>query len=86
MFKLNLTKRLFWFVALFVVLANLFLAIHFYQQTQELIETRAKAKADTLQSYFISMRYTYHHQFLQSGIEINDKTVGFFTSSCFFFD
>ncbi|MDY0328216.1 MAG: EAL domain-containing protein [Arcobacteraceae bacterium] len=77
MFKLNLSKRLFWFVTLCIVIANLFMALHLYKQTQELVETRAKARAGTLQNYFISMRYTYHQQFLQSGFEIDDKTVGF---------
>jgi diguanylate cyclase len=77
MFKLNLTKRLFWFVTLCIVLGNLLMAVHLYNQTQELVETRAKTRADTLQNYFISMRYIYHQQFLQSGFEIDDKTVGF---------
>lgn len=42
-----------------------------------MIESRAFNRAKSLQTYLISMRYVYHHQFLKSGIDLNDSTVGF---------
>jgi hypothetical protein len=37
----------------------------------------ALAKAKNLKDYFISMRGVYHHQFLKSGLDVNDTTIGF---------
>ncbi len=42
----------------------------------EVIED-AKKEAHLLQDYMMSVRETYHKQFLQSGIELTDKTLGF---------
>ncbi|MBW6489433.1 DUF3365 domain-containing protein, partial [Sulfurimonas sp.] len=77
MLKINLNKKIFWFVALLIIMANSILTIHIYKQKQELIQTRAFAKGETLKNYFISMRYVYHQQFLKSGLDINDSTLGF---------
>jgi hypothetical protein len=75
--KLTITMKLFWAVALFVVIANSGVTVYIYNQTLQMIEKRALARATHLATYFVSMRYIYHQQFLQSGLEINDKTVGF---------
>ncbi|MEJ5168173.1 MAG: DUF3365 domain-containing protein, partial [Arcobacteraceae bacterium] len=77
MFKLNITRQLFWFVASFIIISHLFVTGYLYKQTQDLIELRAYSRASSLESYFLSMRYVYHQQFLNSGFEINEKTVGF---------
>ncbi|QOG11355.1 EAL domain-containing protein [Arcobacter sp. FWKO B] len=77
MYKLTLTKQLFWIVASFIIVANIFLTIYLYKQTQNMVESSAISKAEALQNYFVSMRFVYHQQFLKSGFEIDDKTVGF---------
>lgn len=51
--------------------------LYLYHQAENLAQMRAYSKAKTLQDYFMSMRYVYHQQFLQSGIDLNDSTVGF---------
>ena len=75
--QLNLSKRLFWLIAICVFGANVLVVFYLYQQAGNLAQMRAYSKAKTLQEYFISMRYVYHQQFLQSGIDLNDSTVGF---------
>ena len=75
--QLNLSKRLFWIIAFAVFLANVLVIFYLYQQAGNLAQMRAYSKAKTLQEYFISMRYVYHQQFLQSGIDLNDSTIGF---------
>lgn len=75
--QLNLTKRLFWIVALLVLFANAFLVSYLYYQAEDLARIRAYSKAKTLQDYFMSMRFIYHKQFLESGIDLNDSTIGF---------
>lgn len=77
MFRLNITKQLFWFVSAFIIFSHLLVTTYLYKQTQDLIELRAYSRATSLESYFLSMRYVYHQQFLNSGFEIDDKTVGF---------
>jgi diguanylate cyclase len=75
--QLNLSKRLFWIIAFFVFFANTLVVVYLYQQAESLAQMRAYSKAKTLQDYFMSMRYVYHQQFLQSGIDLNDSTIGF---------
>ena len=75
--QLNLTKRLFWIVALLVLCANAFLVSYLYHQAEDLAKIRAYSKAKTLHDYFLSMRFVYHKQFLESGIDLNDSTIGF---------
>jgi diguanylate cyclase len=77
MSTLNLTKQLFWIITLLVIAATSLITIQLYYQTQELIEKRAINRAKSLQTYFMSMRYVYHQQFLKSGLDLNDSTVGF---------
>lgn len=74
---LNLTKQLFWIIAAFIAGATLLITLYLYHQNQQLVETRAVSRAHTLQAYFNSMRFVYHHQFLSSGLDLNDSTVGF---------
>ena len=75
--QLNLSKRLFWIIAFAVFFANGLVVFYLYQQAGNLAQMRAYSKAKTLQEYFLSMRYVYHQQFLQSGIDLNDSTIGF---------
>jgi putative nucleotidyltransferase with HDIG domain len=75
--KFNLTTRLFWIVAVLVVsIAGVDTTLR-YIETQNIIESRGYTRAKALQDYFVSMRYVYQQQFLKSGIDLNDSTVGF---------
>ncbi|MDD4505159.1 MAG: EAL domain-containing protein [Sulfurospirillaceae bacterium] len=74
---LNLTKRLFWIIAFFVISSNVIVTMYIYHKSEQLIEARAYSKAKTLQEYFMTMRAVYIQQFLSSKIELNDATVGF---------
>lgn len=76
-FKINLTHRIFWIVAIFAFSSTLLETIFRYQNIQDIIETRGYNRALALHDYFVSMRYVYHHQFLDSNIELNDSTIGF---------
>jgi len=75
--QLNLSKRLFWIIAFCVLCANTLIVFFLYHQAENLAQMRAYSKAKTLQDYFTSMRYVYHQQFLESGIDLNDSTIGF---------
>ena len=77
---LNLTKRLFWIIALFVLVSNSLVTAYLYHEFKHLAQERAYSKAKTLQDYFVSMRYVYHQQFLSSEIDLNDSTIGFLPS------
>lgn len=74
---LNLSARLFWIVATLVVLALFGDTAIRYTETKKIVETNAYNRAKALQDYFVSMRFVYHQQFLKSGIDLNDSTVGF---------
>jgi hypothetical protein len=77
MFTINLNKKIFWIIALLILFSNALLTYNMYIKNQEMIEIRALSKGDNLKNYFISMRNIYHHQFLDSGIDLNDSTLGF---------
>ncbi len=77
MSKLNFTKRLFFVITVFILAALAFMTFQLYSQTTSHFKTHAISRAKSLQTYFMSMRYVYHHQFLNSGIDLNDSTVGF---------
>ena len=77
MAQLNLTKRLFWIIAFFIISAQCIVVVYLYHKSEELVQKRAYSKSKTLQDYFVSMRYVYHQQFLASGIDLSDSTVGF---------
>lgn len=74
---IHLNKKIFWITSALVIISNSILTFHTYQQINEHIQTRALSKAESLKEYFISMRYVYHQQFINSGIDLNDSTVGF---------
>lgn len=76
-FKLNLTTRLFWIISVLVMLGLTVDTIKRYSQTEEAIELEGYNRAKALNDYFLSMRYVYHQQFLNSGIDLNDSTIGF---------
>lgn len=75
--KVNLSVRLFWIVATLVLSIATIETLIRYKQTKDLIESRATTRAKALHDYFISMRYVYQQQFLNSGLDVNDTTVGF---------
>ncbi len=75
--KLDLSVRLFWIVATLVLSIATIETLVRYKQTKDLIESRATTRAKALHDYFISMRYVYQQQFLNSGLDVNDTTVGF---------
>lgn len=77
MISLHLNKKIFWIISALLIVSNLILTFHTYQQINENIKVRAFARAESLKDYFISMRYVYHQQFVDSGIDLNDSTVGF---------
>jgi diguanylate cyclase len=77
MSKLRITRKLFAVIAFLIVITNAFFAVYNYKQFTALIEKQAFAEAKLLQDYFISMRNTYQRQFLSSGLDLNDSTVGF---------
>ncbi|WP_295022917.1 HD domain-containing phosphohydrolase [Sulfurimonas sp.] len=76
-FKLNLTTRLFWIISVLVVVGLTIDTLKRYSQTKEAIELEGYNRAKALNEYLLSMRYVYHQQFLKSGIDLNDSTVGF---------
>lgn len=75
MFKIDLNIKLFKIIAILIVSSNIFLTFYMYKNIQSFIETRAYHRAETLNYYFISMRYVYHQQFLNSGLGINNSTI-----------
>ena len=75
--QLNLSKRLFWIIAFCVFISHGLMVLYLYHQAENLVQMRAYSKAKTLQDYFLSMRYVYQKQFLESGIDLNDSTVEF---------
>ena len=77
MIVIDLNKKIFWIVSFLIILSNAILTIHTYQGLNERIETRALARAESLKDYFVAMRYVYHQQFMDSGIDLNDSTIGF---------
>lgn len=77
MFTINLNKKIFWIIALLIIFSNAIHTYDMYIKNQRMIEARALGKGDNLKNYLISMRNVYHHQFLNSGIDLNDSTLGF---------
>lgn len=75
MIHIDFNKKIFWVIAIFVVLFNTLLTYEMYKKEKKNIEVRALTKAQNLKNYFISMRTIYHHQFLDSNLEINESTV-----------
>jgi len=64
--------------SIIVVIAILMLkSYYYYQNIKSEIILDAKREAHLLQDYMMSVRETFHKQFLSSGIELNDSTLGF---------
>jgi diguanylate cyclase (GGDEF)-like protein len=64
--------------SLLTIISVLFLRSYFlYQDMKSEILIEAKREAHLLKDYMMSMREVYQQQFLKSGIELNDKTLGF---------
>lgn len=74
---INLNKKIFWIVSFLIIISNAILTLYTYQDANESIKVRASARAESLKDYFVSMRYAYHQQFIKSGIDLNDSTIGF---------
>lgn len=60
-------------LTIFIILKS----FYFYKELRVSVETDIKKEAKILTNYMMSMRYVYHKQFISSGIELNDKTLGF---------
>jgi diguanylate cyclase (GGDEF)-like protein len=61
-----------------IMIAFLFLrSYYYYVEVQDEILADAKKESRLLQDYMLSMREIYQKQFLDSGLELNDKTLGF---------
>ncbi len=50
---------------------------YYYVEIKDEIIFNAKKEAHLLQDYMMSVREVFHKQFLASGLELNDKTLGF---------
>lgn len=48
-----------------------------YIETEKIVFERGYNRAKALNDYFVSMRFVYHQQFLKSGLDLNNSTVGF---------
>lgn len=75
--NVNLNKKLFWSIASLIILGNVLFTVYEYRKNLEHTEIRTLARAKTLKNYFMSMRYVYHQQFINSDLEVNETTVGF---------
>lgn len=76
-FRFSLNANLFWIVTVLVVGGSIFDTYVRYRETQAIIEKMLHDRAESLNDYFISMRYVFHQQFLKSKVDLNDSTVGF---------
>ena len=70
-------KQLFYLIIFFTII-GVFIRSWFYAESiKSDIYIDAKKEAHLLRDYMMSMRNVYHNQFLDSSIELNDKTIGF---------
>lgn len=60
-----------------VFLAVMIKSLWYYYSVHEAIRDDAKKEAYMLKEYMMSMREVYQKQFIDSGLEINDKTIDF---------
>jgi diguanylate cyclase (GGDEF)-like protein len=70
-------KSLFYVIVLVTILGIFFRSWLYSENVKERIYIDAKKEAHLLRDYMMSMRAVYHKQFLDSGIELNDNTIGF---------
>ncbi|OQY54135.1 MAG: hypothetical protein DRR08_06790 [Candidatus Parabeggiatoa sp. nov. 2] len=66
-------------LAIGIILLLVFTCIEFlaYQTTRKNTEQDLWDQAEKVRNVLMSMRRIYHHQFLESGIKLTDKTLGF---------
>lgn len=76
-FRFSLNKNLFWVLTALVVLGSVTGTYMRYEETQKIVEKRVHDRARSLNDYFTSMRNIFHQQFLKSGLDLNDSTLGF---------
>lgn len=76
-FTITLNTKIFWFVTSVLVFFNIILSLYIYKENEHIIEKKAYETSEALQQYFVSMRYVYHNQFMNSHFDINETTVGF---------
>lgn len=77
MIKIHLNKKIFWIISFFIIISNTILTFYTYQQIGDNTKTRVLSRAVSLKDYFTSMSYVYQQQFINSGIDINESTIGF---------
>jgi len=75
MIHINFNKKIFGLLPFLWFCLTRFLHMRCTKKRKKIIEVRALTKAQNLKNYFISMRTIYHHQFLDSNLEINESTV-----------
>ncbi|WP_072681812.1 diguanylate cyclase [Arcobacter sp. LA11] len=61
------------FLSIFLILKS----FHFYKELNDSFEKDIKAEARVLNDYIISMKDIYQKQLFKSGLELNEKTLGF---------
>jgi diguanylate cyclase (GGDEF)-like protein len=69
--------RLFGIIVLLILIGVGFRNWFEYRTLNEEISHTAYRDAKILQEYFVSVRSVYHTQFIKSGVELNEETVGF---------
>lgn len=69
--------RLFGIIVVLILIGVGFRNWFEYRTLNEEISHTAYRDAKILQEYFVSVRRIYHNQFIQSGVELNEQTVGF---------
>lgn len=67
------------FIALTLAMLALFVGILVisYQNVEQKVFHESLSTARDIRAFIMSMRRVYHHQFLDSGVELNRRTVGF---------
>ena len=74
---MRLQTRLFITIVLVVVAAFAAVLYDSYQVVQEHAAKDLKARTELVRNLLMATRRVYHYQFLESGIELNGKTIGF---------
>ena len=74
---MHLQSRLLIVVSALLALSFTILAIFSYEREREHILDNALQQARDLRALLMATRRVYHHQFLNSGLPLNDKTLGF---------
>jgi len=69
--------KTFLFATILVTIFIVSKSFYFYKELNTSIESDIKKEAKLLTNYMLSMRNIYSQQFIDSGIELNEKTLGF---------